>query len=113
MCKLNIPIATFVRIFVLAAFLVTAVQSEALAREKVTIVNRTGQTIIKGQFSWEGNKDWGSDQLTHYIYPGESYDLNFDDTYRYWDCKFTLQDGSIIYKWKLDVYKVGTLYLNH
>ena len=44
MFKLNIPLAPLVRILVLAAFLVTAVHSSALAFS-FTVVNQTGQTI--------------------------------------------------------------------
>ena len=112
MFKLNIPLAAFIRIFMLAAFLVTAFQSEALAGERVTFVNRSGQTIMEGHFSWQRNNKWGPDQLTHYINPGQSYTVNFDDTYRYWDCKFVLEDGTCRYKYGLDVYTVGTLYID-
>ena len=97
----------------MTAFLVAAVQTSAFAADtRVTFVNKTGQTIIKGQFSWQGNDKWGSDQLTDYIYPGQSYMVTFDDTYRYWDCRFTLKDGSLVYKYGLDVYTIATLYIN-
>ena len=67
---------------------------------------------MKGQFSWQRNNEWGPDQLDAYINPGESYTVTFNETYRYWDCKFTLEDGSARYKYGLDVYTVGTLYIN-
>lgn len=121
MIKQNTPLegmthryfSAFVRVFVLAAFLVVAVQSSVAAVDtRVTFVNRTGQTIMKGQFSAVDNPNWGSDQLKDYIRPGQSYTVTFNSNWRYWDCKFTLRDGTVRWKYDLDVYKVGTLYID-
>ena len=105
-------IAAFVRVFVLAAFLVATMQATALASVKVTIVNRSGQTIMKGYFSYANNNKWGRDQLTKYIRPGQSHIITFNGNQRYWDCKFVLRDGSVRYKYDLDIIKTSTLYVN-
>ena len=67
---------------------------------------------MKGQFSAVSNRKWGRDQLKDYIRPGQSYTVTFNSNWRYWDCKFTLRDGTVRWKYDLDVYKVGTLYID-
>ena len=61
MFKLNIPIATFVRIFVLAAFLVIALQSQMSAANytNCTITNNTNQWITQFYFKYSSSNNWG------------------------------------------------------
>ena len=58
-------IAPLVRVFVLAAFLVTAVQTSVLAGTKhLTLVNRTGKTITAVYCAPVGARTWGGNRLS-------------------------------------------------
>ena len=83
--------------------------NKASASIQLTLVNKTGLTVMEGHFSQHNTKKWGPDQLTNYIKPGQSYRVTFNTTYRYWDCLFVLSDGSKRYKYNLDLAKISTL----
>ena len=71
MLKLNIPLTTLVRVLVLAAFLVTAIQSSALAGS-VTFVNNTG-VHITGVYLGKGGR-WTNNLGS--ISSGSSFKVN-------------------------------------
>lgn len=102
MLKLNIPLTTLVRVLVLAAFLVTAVQSSALAGS-VTSVNRTGMNIT--QIYLKGNKvsNWGGNVIGGYYLPsGSSFKLNgLPNTGA--DLRIVLSNGSDWYWQKINL----------
>ena len=111
MFKLNIPLAPLVRILVLAAFLVTAVQTSALAAT-VEVVNRTGQTILACFHRPSGTSDWNNAYLESRIHAGESHYLNISGNARYVDLNFKLEDGTWRYITNLDSYVNTTLYVD-
>ena len=106
----NLP--KFVMLVLIAAVIVLTPCTEALAGVRITLVNRTGSTVVAGYFSHHDNPRWGDDQLSEYIYPGESYVVDFEPAARYWDCKFVLKNGRETYKYNLDIHTIGTLYID-
>ena len=112
----NIRLATLVRVLVLAAFLVTAIQFPALAvRRDFTFVNHSGLTILQLYVSRTGYDSWGSDLLgSSMLESGESVNLWYDDYYTNFDVKvvFTGSTPDAIFSshsfnslWRLTIYR--------
>lgn len=79
---------------------------------QLTLVNRTDFKVVAGYFNPAGNVGDFRDNLSDYIYPGESYVVSLRKNCRYWDCKFVLDNGKEAYKYHLDMYEVHTLYID-
>lgn len=96
MFKLNIPLITFVRVFVLAAFLVTAVQSSAFAAWKdLQVVNHTGYEIKNLYISSSGSGSWGKDLLGNStLANGSSKTISYNGDYTYYDLKIIFMNNS-------------------
>lgn len=122
MFKLNIPLATFVKIFVLAAFLVTAVQVPAFAAWKnLEVHNNTGRTISKLYLSQSGYGTWGKNVLNGILHSGYYRTVRYDTQYTYFDLKIVFSDGKkITWKknsqlnlsgaWRINIYRDGSIY---
>ena len=95
-------IAAFVRVFVLAAFLVTAIQSSALAMT-VTCINETGQTIVTFYHRPTNTQSWNSGSVN--IPNGGTYYVNCEKyTERYIDLQFRLADGTYRERTSIDTW---------
>ena len=76
MFKLNIPLVPLVRVLVLAAFLVTAVQSSADAAS-INFYNKSGW-MIKDLYITNNNDTWGPNRLNSPLSDGHSRRVNYD-----------------------------------
>ena len=122
MIKMNAPpetiarryIAPFVRVLVLAAFLVTAVQSSVFAGNlTMTVVNQSGQTITGFYYRSTNDSEWrnaGFGSLPN----GGSFYWQINSTTRYVDVGFRLADGVWQERTGIDTDSNGfTLYVSH
>ena len=109
-----------VKIFILTAFLVTAVQTSALAdRRDFTIVNHADKTIHYVYCTSNRDPNWSTDLLGSgvVIKPGGSQKLYFHSVTipdRYWDVRIVFSDGGD-WSWRaIDLYDIGrmTIYKN-
>jgi hypothetical protein len=93
-------IAPLVRIFVLAAFLVTATQTSAEATWQFDFINHSGKTVDMF-FAAENNaKSWGNNIFdTTPVYHNGAVGIRLGSNARYWKFKVIFQDGSSKY-WK-------------
>lgn len=105
MSKFNIPpppldlklnIAAFVKVFVLAAFLVAAVQPSAFAEWKnLEVVNHTGFDIKRLYISSSGSGVWGKDLLGSKILKnGDTKTISYNGEYRYYDLKIVFMNDT-------------------
>ena len=106
MFKLNTPppstitrkhIAAFVKVFVLAAFLVAVAQSSALAAvQDFTLTNYSGRTIYSFYVSPANKGDWEEDVLSRTLPHGQSRTITFSnrETRKFWDMKAVCKDGT-------------------
>lgn len=97
-------LTTLVRIFVLAAFLVTAIQIPAVeaGRQDFTFVNYSGRTIYRLYVSRSDHSGWEEDLLGNGVLRhGEYRNIHFSnsETGRFWDIKAEFQDGTY---WRWD-----------
>ena len=103
-CRLKRDVfATFVRVFVLAAFLVAAVQVPVFAgRQDFTFVNFSGRTIYRLYVSRSDHKGWEEDLLGNQVLRhGDYRNIHFsnNETGRFWDIKAVFKDGKY---WRWD-----------
>lgn len=94
-------IKNFVRIFVLAAFLVTVIQSEAFAANwrNMEVYNNTGYTINKLHITAREQPNWGPDLLGDYVlYNGGHTSFSYDADYQYYEIRIIFSNGSE-HKW--------------
>lgn len=87
------------RVLVLAAFLVAAVQSSAIAAvwRDMEVFNNTGYTISRLYVSPRGNPDWGNDLLgSNYLYNGGHSTFRYDANAQYYEICVFLKDGTKI-----------------
>ena len=102
-----------IRVFVLAAFLVTIVQSSAFAgRQDFTFVNNTGKIVNYLYLSPSGNGSWEYDVLgrNQVIYHGDSVFVpvsGYDD--QYWDIRVVTNDGNDWAWYGIDLFSVSTV----
>ena len=103
-----------VRVLVLAAFLVAAVQSQALAaKSTITVTNQSGQEVVAFYYRQTNTSDWI--YLSHFgkLANGESFYWTIEVPYRYVDLGFRLADGNFQERTAVDTYSDFTLYVNH
>lgn len=106
MFKLNIPLATVVKVFVLAAFLIVNVNSAEAVANYLQVVNHTGATIT-GVYVVNNNvtQNWGGNLLSGTI-PNGHY-----DTVRLFargpvvKCRVTLNNGKSMITFGIDLNK--------
>ena len=109
-------IAAFVRVLVLAAFLVTAIQTSTFAanNERLEIVNGTGRTIVALESVALRNKWNGNDLLGgRVLKSGDSTTINYDPAVRYFRLRIFFNDGNSVTwnkidfndAWRLTLYK--------
>ncbi|MBR7024615.1 MAG: hypothetical protein IKI08_01205 [Selenomonadaceae bacterium] len=88
-------IKNFVKVFVLAALLVTAAQSSAGAEEwqNIRINNNSGITITEVYFQPATADNWGNNYLDGTMPDGYGLDLSYVPGFNY-EFKFVFEDGS-------------------
>lgn len=109
-----INLTILVKVFVLAAFLITAIQTPAFAgRQDFRFTNNSGYTVQRmycsATSSWEEDV-LGNDVLRN----GQSFKLTFpaSQTARYWDIKVVLSGGTEWYWTGLDLFNISQITLD-
>lgn len=95
--RLTDNIAALVRVFVLTAFLVAAVQSSAFAADwrNLTVYNYTGFEIKGLYISSSEDKNWGTNLLGDItLINGSSSTISYNADYRYFDLKIVFMNDS-------------------
>jgi hypothetical protein len=95
---------------VVAALVISAAPALALNRH-VTVVNKTGYTIVNFYGSNTGSDNWEEDILGNDVLPtGSSVDINFNDASGYckFDFKAVFEDGDELVKSGVNVCEVAT-----
>ena len=110
MFKPNIPLATVVKVFVLAAFLVTATQSSVSAVwQQFDFVNQSGKTVDMFFVAENNAKSWGNNIFdTTPVYNGGAVGIKLGSNARYWKFKVIFQDGSSKYWTGVDMRRSWT-----
>ena len=90
------PVAMAVRVIVLAAFFVAAVQVPALAAWKdLQVINHTGYTIKKLYVSQSGSDSWGQDLLgSNTLQNGSTTNIRYNGDFTYYDLKIVFMNDS-------------------
>ena len=89
----------FVRVFVLATFLVTAIQTSTFAgiTEPPEIVNETGKTILSLYAVPIQKKDWGNDLVgSGVMNQGDRRAIYYDSEYMHYKFKIEFADGKTL-----------------
>jgi len=95
----------------LVASLVAAAGPASALDRRVTIVNKTGYTIVRFYGSNTGADTWEEDILGNDVLPsGQSVTINFDDASGYckFDFKAIFEDGDELVKQNVNVCEIGT-----
>lgn len=102
-------IKNFVRVFVLVAFFVTAIQGSAFARQTFTLVNHSERTVT-GFYCAVVGEGWSPNIIGAGGFPnGGVTTVWMDNDARYWNFKAELSDGSS-WEWgNIDVVETGTI----
>lgn len=88
-------IAAFVRVLVLAAFLVTAVQSSVLAGTKYFQINNLSGSAIGAVYAVPSNSNgWGRNRLNSPLYSGNGVNIAVDTNYRLWSFRIVYGNGA-------------------
>lgn len=98
-----------------AAILVGAAAPAFAYDRHVTIVNKTGYTIVEFYASSVGQKTWEEDILDgDTVEPGGKVRVNIDDGTGYckYDLKVVFEDGDEVVRRGLNVCEVGTFTIN-
>lgn len=110
----------FLKIFLLAAFVITSAQSPTLAAgitEPLEIVNETGQTIISLYAVPIQKKDWGNDLVgSGVMNQGDRRSIHYNTEYAHYKIKvefadgksFVIKDVDLINMWRLSIKRDGT-----
>lgn len=100
-------ISKFIKIFLMAAFIVAAVQSPTFAAntETIQVVNQTDKTIV----SIEGvvfNRKWnGKDLLgNNVLYDGGTMNIHYDPKFQSFNLRITFEDGKRV-TWNKVIFK--------
>ena len=98
--------------FALSAALALSTTAPALSLDRrVTIVNKTGFTIVRFYGSNSGSKSWEEDILGDDILPsGSSVVINFDDATGYcmFDFRAEFEDGDVLERADVNVCEIAT-----
>lgn len=100
------------KIFVLAACLVAAVQTPAFAgiTEPLEIVNETGKTIISLYFVPIQKKSWGNDLVgSGVMNQGDRRSIHYDTGYMRYKFKIEFADGTTLTNKDVDLLDVWRL----
>ena len=102
-----------VRVLVLAAFIVAAIQFPASAgKQDFVFVNNSGQVVTELRFSPSTHTDFEGNVLSSPIYHGESRTIRvngYSDADRYWDFKVVTSDGTVWTWYGIDLLSVGRI----
>ena len=78
----------------MAAFLVTAVQTPALAATKYfKLINRSGSTVTAIYCTASGSGNWGGNRLSGSLYNGGSVGIPVNTNRRQWDFLVVFANG--------------------
>jgi len=104
-------IAAFVKVFVLAAFLVTAVQPSAFAYKTLKVLNNSGETVTQLFCVSTSRSDWGRDILSNpSTLPNGYYQIvNIPDGVRYVKVRAYFSGGRYKYWDSIDLNRTGTI----
>ena len=105
-------VSKVLKIFVLAAFLVAAVQSSAFAEmtEPLEIVNETGKTIMSLHFVPIQKKGWGNDLVgSGVMNQADKRSIHYDAAYRIYKIKVEFADGTSFTRKDIDLLDVWRL----
>ena len=108
----NFKLPALVRVFVLAAFLVAAVQTPTLAEitEPLEIVNETGKTIMSLYFVPIQKKNWGNDLVGSGVTnQSDKRSIHYDAAYRIYKIKVEFADGTSFTRKDIDLLDVWRL----
>ena len=108
----NFKLPALVRVFVLAAFLVAAVQTPTLAEitEPLEIVNETGKTIMSLYFVPIQKKNWGNDLVgSGVMNQSDKRSIHYDAAYRIYKIKVEFADGTSFTRKDIDLLDVWRL----
>ena len=100
------------KIFVLAAFLVAAVQTPAFAgiTEPLEIVNETGKTIMSLYFVPIQKKSWGNDLVGGGVMnQGDRRSIHYDTSFAHYKIKIEFADGTTLTNKDVDLLDVWRL----
>ncbi|MBV7408013.1 hypothetical protein KJP29_03355 [Maritimibacter sp. DP1N21-5] len=82
----------------------------------VTVVNKTGYTIVRFYASHKGMRNWGVDHLGRQQLPsGYSFQLNFSNDrsgYCIYDFRAEFDDGDVLERFGVNVCEIGTYTYN-
>ncbi len=102
---------TFVKAAVLAAVAASSIATSALAQNRwVTIVNRTGYTIVEFYSTNVSANSWGYDILGTQVVPHNgTIDINFDDGSGHcmFDFRAVFNDGDVVQSSGVNVCEIG------
>lgn len=104
-------IATLVRIFVLAAFLVTTMQASAFAQRQLVIINKTGSMVTHLYAVSTSHNGWGNSICS--IPNGYSQIVNFPDSCRYVKVRADFSHGKYRYWRSLDLDNTGWIQVDN
>ncbi|MGL4320303.1 MAG: hypothetical protein ACRCS3_05510 [Paracoccaceae bacterium] len=93
----------------------TTTYTTGAANRNVTIINNTGQDIIRFYGSNAGTSSWEEDILGTSILPrGQAVNINFDDGTGYctFDFRAELENGSTRETYGIDVCRVSSVTIN-
>jgi hypothetical protein len=89
-----INLTTLVKVFVLAAFLITAIQSLAFASWiDLQVHNNTGYTISELYLSQSGHPTWGQNILRGTLQSGYYQEVRYDNAFTYFDLTYLRENS--------------------
>jgi hypothetical protein len=116
-------VLSFVKVFILATFLIVTAQSSASAEiaEPLEIVNETGKPIISLYFVPMQKKSWGNDLVgSGVMNQGDRRSINYDLSFHIYKIKvefadgteFTRRDVDLLNTWRLSIERDGSFSRN-
>jgi hypothetical protein len=116
-------VLSFVKVFILATFLIVTAQSSASAEiaEPLEIVNETGKPIISLYFVPMQKKGWGNDLVgSGVMNQGDKLSIHYDLSFHIYKIKvefadgteFTRRDVDLLNTWRLSIERDGSFSRN-
>ena len=114
---------SFVKVFILTAFLIVTAQSSASAEmiEPLEIVNETGKPIVSLYFVPMQKKGWGNDFISNGVMnQGDRISTHYDADFRIYKIKVEFADGTefarrdvdLLDTWRLAIMRDGSFIRN-
>ena len=114
---------SFVKVFILAAFLIVTAQGSASAEitEPLEIVNETGKPIMSLYCVPMQKKGWGNDlDGSGVMNPGDKLSIHYDTSFHIYKIKVEFADGTeftrkgvdLLDTWRLSIERDGSFYRN-